>query len=63
MGENLRILGRLEDTTKHDIAEEFVQALIEKYPNITGELYLGYPIYIDDVAKQQTCVDLALISK
>lgn len=63
MDEKLKILGNLEDGNKLDIAEEFVQKFQDKYPEVTGELYLGYPIYIDEVEKRRICVDMALISK
>lgn len=63
MKNNLKILGDLEDTRKRDEAEFFVHELREKYPDLEGELYLGYPIYIDEIANKKTCVDMALISR
>lgn len=63
MGEKLKILGTLEDGNKIEIAEHFVQALNTEYPELVGELYLGYPIYVDEIANRRTCVDMALISK
>lgn len=63
MGENLKILGLLEDARKNEVAEYFVQALNDTFPDLTGELYLGYPIYIDEIANRRTCVDMALICK
>ncbi len=63
MGEKLKILGSLEDGNKIEIAEKFVQALNTEYPNLVGELYLGYPIYVDEIANRRTCVDMALVSK
>ena len=62
MGMNLKILGTLEDGRKKDVAEYLIQALNEKFPDLKGELYLGYPIYVDEVANRRTCVDMALIS-
>lgn len=59
---NLKVLGRIEDSQKNIIAQEFIQAFSKKYPSVRGELYLGYPIYIDEIANRQTCVDIALIS-
>ena len=44
---NLTILGAFESGIKTDVAEQFVQKFLEKYENVEGELYLGYPIYID----------------
>ena len=63
MGENLKILGSIENGIKFDIAEQFVQAFTTKYPDVVGELYLGYPIYIDEIANRRICVDMALITK
>lgn len=62
-GQNLKILGSMEPGDKHDIAERFVQAFIAKYPNLTGEIYLGYPIYIDEFTNRKICVDIALVTK
>lgn len=63
LGEKLKILGLLEDARKNEVAEYFVQALNDTFPDLTGELYLGYPIYIDEIANRRTCVDMALICK
>lgn len=63
MNENLSILGSLEPGIKYDIAEQFVQVFTAEYPDIKGELYLGYPIYVDEIANRRVCVDMALISK
>lgn len=60
---NLKVLGKIEDNQKNIIAQEFIRAFSEKYPSVCGELYLGYPIYIDEIANRQTCVDIALISR
>lgn len=60
---NMKILGSLEDGNKCDIAECFVRAINENFPDLIGELYLGYPIYIDEIANRRTCIDIALISK
>lgn len=60
---NLKILGELTDENKHAVAELFVQEFQNKYPDVIGELYLGYPIYVDEVANRRICVDMALVSK
>lgn len=63
MKTKLNILGTLEDSKKCEVAEYFVQALNENFPDLIGELYLGYPIYIDEIANRRICVDMALVSK
>ncbi len=63
MTQNLKVLGTLEDGNKFAIAEELVQTFIAAYPDIVGELYLGYPIYVDEIANRKICVDMALITK
>jgi superfamily I DNA and RNA helicase len=63
MTENLKILGMLENRDKIDIAEQFVQEFKNKYNSVVGELYLGYPIYIDEIANRRVCVDMALVTK
>lgn len=60
---NLKILGKIDDTKKNQIAQEFIRVFLEKYPDVSGELYLGYPIYIDEIGNRRTCVDIALISR
>ena len=60
---NLKILGSLEDIRKKEVAEYFVQALNDAFPELIGEVYLGYPIYIDEIANRRTCVDIALVCK
>lgn len=63
MKQKLKILGTIEPGIKHDVAEKFVQEFVNEYPDVTGELYLGYPIYVDEVANRRICVDMALITK
>lgn len=63
MDSKLKILGSLEDVKKYEIAEYVVQALNENFPDLVGELYLGYPIYIDEIVNRRICVDMALVSK
>ena len=63
MKDNLKILGTLEQGIKFDVAEQFVQAFKNTYCDVEGELYLGYPIYIDEIANRRICVDMALVSK
>lgn len=63
MKDNLKILGTLEQGIKFDVAEQFVQAFKNTYSDVEGELYLGYPIYIDEIANRRICVDMALVSK
>ena len=63
MAGNLKILGSLPQGAKYDFAEQFVQSFETKYPDVDGELYLGYPIYIEEISNRQICVDLALVSR
>ena len=63
MSNKLKIMGSLDIWQKQEVAEYLVQALCDAFPDITGELYLGYPIYIDEIANRRTCVDIALVSK
>lgn len=59
----LNVLGKLENTDKDTIAQAFIQGLNKKFPMLYGELYLGYPIYVDEIANRQICVDMALVTK
>ena len=62
MDNNLKILGTLEDSKK-EVADNLAQSFRRKYPSVEGEMYLGYPIYHDEVTGRKVCVDIALISK
>lgn len=59
---SIQIIGVL-DSTKSAIAEELIERFKVNYPSVEGEAYLGYPIYHDEVSRQKTCVDIALITK
>ena len=58
----MRILGSLTGF-KRDVADKLAQSFGRKYPSVEGEMYLGYPIYYDEVSGGKVCVDIALISK
>lgn len=62
MNDNLKVLGTLE-YTKRSIADNLIQSFREKYPLVEGEMYLGYPIYHDELTRRKVCVDIALISR
>ena len=62
MDNKLKILGTLEDS-KIEVAEYLIQKFTDRYPAIQGEMYLGYPIYVDEVSNRRVCVDIALISR
>ena len=62
MESNLKIIGTL-DGIKKEVAESFVQSFRTEYPTADGEMYLGYPIYNDEVSNRKVCVDIALVSK
>ncbi len=59
----LKNIGSIENEEKEKIIEEIIKNLNEKYPNIEGEAYIGYPIYIDEYTDNKVSVDLAIISK
>ena len=62
MENRLKILGTLTGP-KYEIAERFIDSFRDTYPSVDGEMYLGYPIYHDEVSGRKVCVDIALISK
>ena len=62
MDNNLKVLGALEGSKK-EVADSLSQSFRQKYPSVEGEMYLGYPIYHDEVTRRKVCVDIALISK
>ena len=62
MNNKLKVLGVL-DSSKQYIADNLIRSFSEKYSSVEGEMYLGYPIYFDEVSRRKVCVDIALISK
>lgn len=62
MGTGINAIGSLHDG-KQAIADQLLSELEEKYPNVDGEMYLGYPIYYDEVSNRKISVDIALITK
>lgn len=62
MENKLKVLGAL-NSSKQYIADNLIRSFSEKYTSFEGEMYLGYPIYFDEVSKRKVCVDIALISK
>ena len=62
MDKNLSVIGSLSDNKK-TIAENLIHSFQETYPSVQGEVYLGYPIYINEVTNDRICVDIALISR
>ena len=59
----IKVLGNIEDQEKKIVAHDIVEKFQGEYPDIVAEVYLGYPIYIDEIAGKQTCVDIAIISE
>lgn len=59
----LKILGKIEDTRKNEVAQQFLGLLESNNLCSDSEIYLGYPIYIDEIASRRVCVDIALISR
>ena len=60
---NVKVLGNILDQEKKVVAHNIVEEFCKKYPDVVAEVYLGYPIYIDEIAGKQTCVDVAIISE
>lgn len=59
----LKNIGNIENGEKEKIIEDIIKEFNEKYPNVIGEAYLGYPIYIDEYTDNKVSVDLAIVSK
>lgn len=59
----LNCTGIPNDPNKEEIIENIIHQFNEKYPNTKGEAYIGYPIYMDEYANTEVCVDLALVTK
>lgn len=59
----LNCTGIPNDPNKEEIIENIIHQFNEKYPNTEGEAYIGYPIYMDEYANTEVCVDLALVTK
>ncbi|WP_313182735.1 DEAD/DEAH box helicase [Lacrimispora sp.] len=59
----LHRIGSIEDGDKESIVDQIINEFDLKYVDIEGEAYLGYPIYIDEIANRRICVDLALVTR
>lgn len=59
----LNVTCRDLDESIKEILEAIVYDFQTLYPNVEGEAYLGYPIYFNQVTKEKTSVDMALITK
>lgn len=59
----IKVLGIIADEEKRKVANEIIDDIFAEFPGLTGEIYLGYPIYIDEIANRQVCVDIAIITR
>ena len=59
----LKKIGNIENIEKEKIIQDIIKEFNEKYSNVIGEAYLGYPIYIDEYTDNKVSVDLAIVSK
>ena len=58
----LKKIGNLA-SWKHSIADALFDGFTKEYPSVEGEMYLGYPIYHDELTHRKVCIDIALITK
>lgn len=56
------VLGYLPEP-KQDFANKLIIALNDTFPEFDAEIYLGYPIYVDQILHKTTKVDVAIVSK
>ncbi len=59
----LKNIGNIEDEEKLKIIQNIITCFNQDYPDVAGEAYIGYPIYIDEYTDNKVSVDLAIISK
>ena len=59
----LKNIGNIDNVEKEKIIQDIIKEFNEKYPDVIGEAYLGYPIYIDEYTDNKVSVDLAIVSK
>ena len=59
----LNCTGTPNNENKTAIIENITQKFRETYPEVDGEAYIGYPIYMDEYANTEVCVDLALVTR
>src|SRR5690554_4946942 len=59
----LKISGKHTSIRKNQVAIELIQKINERYTDIEGQAYIGYPIYVDKYLNNNIAVDLALITK
>lgn len=59
----LKNIGNIDNVEKEKIIQDIIKEFNEKHPDVIGEAYLGYPIYIDEYTDNKVSVDLAIVSK
>jgi superfamily I DNA and RNA helicase len=58
----LQLIGHIEDDVKESIITSTLNSIRITFPEIIGEAYIGYPIYIDPIYDRNVVVDLTIIS-
>lgn len=59
----IKVSSRDLESNKRELLEEVLEKFKRIYPNVDGEAYMGYPIYFNQITREKTAVDMALITK
>lgn len=62
MGTKIIQIGSLNNA-KQELADGLLKSFEIAHPNVEGEMYLGYPIYYDELSNRKISVDIAFITK
>ena len=57
----LKVIGDNIETSKMTVMQEFTKEIKEKCVDISGEMYIGYPIFIDQISNRNIIIDAILI--
>lgn len=59
--ENIKLIGSIEDSIKNNLASEIINRISTDVKKINAEIYLSYPIYINNSTGEKTSVDLTIV--
>lgn len=57
----LKVIGNNLETCKIEIMQKITEEIKEEFDDISGEMYIGYPIFIDQISNRNIIIDSIII--
>lgn len=57
----LKVIGNNLETCKMEIMQKITEKIKEEFDDISGEMYIGYPIFIDQISNRNIIIDSIII--